>query len=111
MQYKFQKNLFKYYIFFIQWYNYKSTIQKNGDVLMSTNNKDEVDIKKTYGVEATLNKEMFLQKYPEFSPVNMKNLWERKLEQNYQFAETRWLKCSPLLTGTDGFFVCVLQKK
>lgn len=55
--------------------------------------------------------ETFLQKYPEFSPVNMKNLWERKLEQNYPFAETRWLKCSPLLTGTDGFFVCVLQKK
>ena len=55
--------------------------------------------------------EDFLQKYPDFTTVNMKNLWERKLEQPYPFTETRWLKCSPLLTGTDGFFVCVLQKK
>ncbi|MDO4162200.1 MAG: RsmB/NOP family class I SAM-dependent RNA methyltransferase, partial [Pseudomonadota bacterium] len=55
--------------------------------------------------------EEFLQKYPAFTTVNIKNLWERKLEQSYPFTETRWLKCSPLLTGTDGFFVCVLQKK
>lgn len=55
--------------------------------------------------------EKFLQNHPDFSTVNMKNLWERKLEQAYPFSEIRWLKCSPLLTGTDGFFVCVLQKK
>ena len=55
--------------------------------------------------------ERFLQNHLDFSIVNMKNLWERKLEQTYPFSETRWLKCSPLLTGTDGFFVCALQKK
>jgi len=53
----------------------------------------------------------FLQRHAEFAPVNMRNLWERKLEQPYPFAETRWLKCSPLTTGTDGFFVCVMQRK
>ncbi len=53
----------------------------------------------------------FLEKHPEYTPVNMKNLWERKLEQPYPFVETRWLHCSPILTSTDGFFVCVLQKK
>ncbi len=53
----------------------------------------------------------FLQEYPQFETVNMEKLWERKLELPYPFTETRWLKCSPLTTGTDGFFVCVLQKK
>lgn len=53
----------------------------------------------------------FLERHPEFETVNMQKLWERKLEQPYPFAETRWLKCSPLTTNTDGFFVCVLQRK
>lgn len=61
--------------------------------------------------ENELRIEEFLSGHPEFTPVNMRNLWERKLEQPYPFAETRYLKCSPLTTGTDGFFVCVLQKK
>jgi 16S rRNA (cytosine967-C5)-methyltransferase len=55
--------------------------------------------------------ERFLSDHPQFSTVNMQKLWERKLEIAYPFNETRWLKCSPLTTGTDGFFVCVLQKK
>lgn len=55
--------------------------------------------------------ERFLSDHPQFSSVNMQKLWERKLEIAYPFNETRWLKCSPLTTGTDGFFVCVLQKK
>ncbi len=53
----------------------------------------------------------FLENHPDFETVNIQKLWERKLEQPYPFNETRWLKCSPLTTGTDGFFVCVLQKK
>lgn len=55
--------------------------------------------------------EEFLQKYPQFETVNMEKLWERKLEHPYPLIETRWLKCSPLTTGTDGFFVCELQRK
>ena len=55
--------------------------------------------------------ENFLQKNPQFETLNMQKLWERKLETVYPFNEIRWLKCSPLTTGTDGFFVCVLQKK
>lgn len=55
--------------------------------------------------------EEFLQKHPDFTPVNMAKLWERKLEIPYIFNEERWLKCSPLSTNTDGFFVCVLKKK
>ena len=55
--------------------------------------------------------EDFLQKHPDFTTVNMAKLWERKLEIPYIFNEERWLKCSPLSTNTDGFFVCVLQRK
>ena len=55
--------------------------------------------------------EKFLTAHPDFVTVDMQKLWERKLEQTYPFKETRWLKCSPLTTGTDGFFVCVLQRK
>ena len=54
--------------------------------------------------------ESFLKKHPQWTTVNMQKLWERKLELPYPFNETRWLKCSPLTTQTDGFFVCVLQK-
>lgn len=53
----------------------------------------------------------FLKEHTDFSTVNMQNLWERKLEIPYPFKETKYLKCSPLITGTDGFFVCVMQKK
>lgn len=53
----------------------------------------------------------FLQKYPHFECVNMRSLWEKLLEQPYPLTEENWLKCSPLTTGTDGFFVCVLTKK
>ena len=55
--------------------------------------------------------ENFLKENPHFSTVDMEKLWERKLELPYPLVEKRWLKCSPLSTGTDGFFVCVLQKK
>lgn len=55
--------------------------------------------------------EEFLQNHQEFTTVNMAKLWERKLEMPYIFNEERWLKCSPLTTHTDGFFVCVLKRK
>ena len=54
--------------------------------------------------------EEFLQNHPDFTTVNMAKLWERKLEMPYPFTEERWLKCSPLTTHTDGFFVCVLKR-
>lgn len=55
--------------------------------------------------------EDFLRTHPDFVTVDIAKLWERKLEIAYPLNENRWLKCSPLTTGTDGFFVCVLQKK
>ena len=55
--------------------------------------------------------EIFLQRHPDFVTVNMQKLWERKLEQPYPLSENRYLHCSPLNTNTDGFFVCVLERK
>ncbi len=61
--------------------------------------------------ENELRIENFLAKHPQFTTVDMEKLWERKLELPYPSTEKRWLKCSPLTTGTDGFFVSVLQYK
>ena len=55
--------------------------------------------------------EKFLHENPEFVTVDMQKLWERKLEIPYPLIENRYLKCSPLTTNTDGFFVCVMQRK
>lgn len=53
----------------------------------------------------------FLLKNPDFETVDMQQLWERKLEIPYPSVENRYLKLSPLTTNTDGFFICVLQRK
>ena len=53
----------------------------------------------------------FLENHTDMCAMNMQNLWERKLELPYPCVQTNYLKCSPISTHTDGFFVCVLQKK
>lgn len=53
----------------------------------------------------------FLQKNDNFEPVNMASLWEKHFEQPYPHGSEKYLKMSPLSTGTDGFFIAVLQKK
>lgn len=54
--------------------------------------------------------EQFLRRHTEFRPVNMKVLWEQKISATYPNDDERWLRLSPLITGTDGFFICVLKK-
>lgn len=53
----------------------------------------------------------FLQKNNTFEPVNMAALWEKHFEQPYPHRSEKYLKMTPLSTGTDGFFIAVLQKK
>ena len=53
----------------------------------------------------------FLQKHGEFVPVNLKELWERLLQIPYPYHLEKYLKMSPLSTGTDGFFIAVMEKK
>ena len=52
----------------------------------------------------------FLQKHADVHPINMHRLWEEKLDRRYPGQNEFWLKLNPLMTQTDGFFVCVLEK-
>ncbi len=53
----------------------------------------------------------FLQKHSEFAPVNMRFLWKKMLDSPYMHRSEKYLKMTPLSTGTDGFFISVLEKK
>ena len=53
----------------------------------------------------------FLEMHQEFAPVNLKNLWQQKIEAPYPCGNDFYLRMSPFTCGTDGFFVCGLEKK
>lgn len=55
--------------------------------------------------------EAFLNTHSEFAPLNIRLLWEQKLAAPYPCASEIYLRMSPLTTGTDGFFVCILEKQ
>lgn len=55
--------------------------------------------------------EAFVRKHPQFEPVDMKVLWESKIGCKYPAMSKRYVRMSPFETGTDGFFVCVLENK
>lgn len=55
--------------------------------------------------------EKFLRRRPDFHPIDLRSLWQEKIEAGYPFAEDNCLAFNPLSTGTDGFFVAVLEKK
>ncbi len=54
--------------------------------------------------------EAFLQKYNNFAPINIRLLWEQKLDAIYPCVSEIYLRMSPQVTRTDGFFVCILEK-
>ena len=54
--------------------------------------------------------QVFCQKHPDIKSVNLRRLWEQKLEGNYPVSDEYMLHLNPLISGTDGFFVCVLEK-
>lgn len=58
--------------------------------------------------EDIINK--FKQKYSDISCVNHQKLWENKLEILYPFNNIDFIKLSPLITNTDGFFFCMMKK-
>lgn len=53
----------------------------------------------------------FLEKHPDMTTVDMKALWQQKTGQPWLFGEKPWLELNPLISGTDGFFVAVLEKR
>ena len=52
----------------------------------------------------------FLLRHPEFQSVDLRRLWESLLSLPYPHRSEKYLKMSPLSTGSDGFFVSVLEK-
>ncbi|MBE6467694.1 MAG: RsmB/NOP family class I SAM-dependent RNA methyltransferase [Alphaproteobacteria bacterium] len=54
--------------------------------------------------------ESFLKKHDNFAPINLKDLWAKKIDAPYPCASEKYLRMSPLITSTDGFFVCVLER-
>ena len=54
--------------------------------------------------------EAFLQKHNNFAPINIRLLWEQKLDAIYPCVSEIYLRMSPQVTRTDGFFVCILEK-
>ena len=55
--------------------------------------------------------EAFLKKNSTFVPVNLRVLWEKKIATAYPCSSEIYLRLSPVSTQTDGFFVCVLEKR
>jgi 16S rRNA (cytosine967-C5)-methyltransferase len=54
--------------------------------------------------------EHFLKNHPEYAPLDHRELWKNTFDLSvYPFDSDKWLKFSPLNTGTDGFFFCALQ--
>ncbi len=53
----------------------------------------------------------FLERHSEFETIDLQMLWEDKITAPYPCKSVKWLKMSPVATGTDGFFVCVMKRK
>ena len=53
----------------------------------------------------------FCKKHVDMALVNLKLLWEQKLNGAYPVKDDFMLHLNPLISGTDGFFVCVMEKK
>ena len=54
--------------------------------------------------------EKFLNQNENFAPINLKELWAKKIEAPYPYISEKYLRMSPLTTSTDGFFVCILER-
>lgn len=52
----------------------------------------------------------FLERHPDMSTIDMPALWREKTAQPWPCGKKPWLELNPLVTGTDGFFVAVIEK-
>ena len=52
----------------------------------------------------------FLKKHDDVKPLDLSVLWQEKIGGRYPFSSVDYAQFSPLVTQTDGFFVCVMQK-
>ena len=54
--------------------------------------------------------EDFVKSHGDLSLVNIRNLWEQKIKAIYPCSSDEYLCLSPLTSGTDGFFMAVIEK-
>lgn len=54
--------------------------------------------------------EEFVLRHKDVSFVDHKEIWAKKLDLKYPFGVSKYLRFSPLLTNTDGFFFCMMKK-
>lgn len=86
------------------------------DLLFKAYEKTKIGGRIIYITCSILNEEneeiiaAFMQNNPNVRLLNIKELWESKIETPYPYHSEKYLRMSPLTTGTDGFFICVLEK-
>lgn len=54
--------------------------------------------------------EPFVKAHADLRLLNLRSLWEQKLSALYPCHSNEYLRLSPLSTGTDGFFLAVIEK-
>ncbi len=54
--------------------------------------------------------EAFKSRHPELKHVSLRELWAEKIGGRYPFVADEYARFSPPATGTDGFFLSILQK-
>jgi 16S rRNA (cytosine967-C5)-methyltransferase len=54
--------------------------------------------------------EKFIERHKDVCFCDHKKLWGEKIDAPYVFLSSRYLHFSPLVTNTDGFFFCMMQK-
>jgi len=52
----------------------------------------------------------FLARHEDVRQINIRRLWDEKLDARYPGQDDFCLRMDPLRTETDGFFVCVMEK-
>lgn len=52
----------------------------------------------------------FGNRHPDMHPVDLRELWQKKVGVRYPAANPMMLRLDPLTSGTDGFFMAVWQK-
>ena len=55
--------------------------------------------------------EAFVQRHADIAFFNHEKLWRKKIDAPYPFETDKYLKFSPFITNTDGFFFCMIEKK
>lgn len=58
--------------------------------------------------EAVIHK--FMAEKNNLALVSIKEIWQQKIGAPYPCKSEKFLRLSPLTTGTDGFFMCVIEK-